>query len=248
MTQEKLKIAKEKAKKIVDEAKEKAKECVKQAKAKAVEDVKKAIVKTKGKSGAKAIVDACKKKCKTKVDATKEKCKISVEKAKDKAKKIVDNAKTKKSGGGYATKEELDYIVRHYDVKTETYSLTNDDLLKDFHDKPQPKKKPLATYIADYINFNKPKIKKLLLTGCKLGDNIIIILDMLSNNKYIKELDIRGNDITYNTYTYIIAPILKTMELETIMTDHDEVPYASSFNDHFNGGPPEHYSNGRTID
>lgn len=84
---EALKIAKAKAKKIVDEAKEKAKTRMDKAKAKAVEDVKKAKDKK-----------VAKQKCKVTVDATKEKCKIVVEKAKDKAKKIVDKAKAKKGG------------------------------------------------------------------------------------------------------------------------------------------------------
>lgn len=145
MTKEKLKIAKEKAKKIVDEAKKKAKACVNKAKAKAVEDVKKSIAKTKGKSGAKAIVDACKKKCKAKVDATKEKCKIAVEKANDKAKKIVDKAKARKQKGGE-------------DEATETIiTITNYQQLEDF-DKQQTNK-------LNQPNSEEYNIKELHIDG-----------------------------------------------------------------------------------
>jgi hypothetical protein len=192
MPEEKVKIAKEKAKKIVDEAKEKAKERVDKEKAKAVETVKKAKDKT-----------AAKKKCKAKVDATKEKCKLVVEKAKDKAKKIVEKAKAKTGGIGSPLPHQPPeptppaHIIKFtVDRRSIPEDLTKIDISNLRFTKDEFRKK-LDTLLS---NNNLNQVEELQLTNILIIDNDIVneyIIKLIEKMPNLKKISLSRNHITH---------------------------------------------------
>ena len=200
MPEEKVKIAKAKAKKIVDEAKEKAKERVDKEKAKAVEAVKKAKDKM-----------AAKKKCKAKVDATKEKCKIAVEKAKDKAKKIVDKAKAKTGGIGSPLPIPRFTIKlphqppeptppAHIKFTVDRRSIPEDLTKIDISNLRFTEDDFIKTLDSLLSNDNLNKVEELQLTNILIIDDNIVnkyIIKLIEKMPNLKKISLSRNHITY---------------------------------------------------
>lgn len=189
-----LKLAKEKAKKIVDAAKEKAKARLDKAKAKAVEHIKKATDKIIAKKKCKAIVDECKKKCK-----------IAIEKAKDKAKKIIDGVKAKKKGGTPTTftvdrsEQSKDYSERNMDI-------------------PEKLQEGMLRHLK-YIHFKKTplsSLKNLILVGDfdnKIDDDGMLFLatELLPELTSLKRLNLVYHNITDKYMEQFASALPKTL-------------------------------------